>query len=301
VNRERIRLWISFLIVSSVWGSTWIAIKIGLESIPPFLGAGVRFVISCALLGMIVKWRKLPIPFTADAKKTYLSMGILTFSAPFALVYWGQQFIPSALGSILFAAFPFWVALFSHFMLSNEKLNFYTLAGMVCGFLGVFIIFWRDVQVSDSRALLGMSAIMFSVVIQAISLIQVKKWGEKVDPIVMNFVGMLIGMVALLVLGWIVESSQPIVWTTASILSVLYLSVVGSVIAFIAYYWLLKRIDPVYLSLTSFVNPVVAVVLGAAVLGERLSASVFVGAVLVLMGILVANWRGLYAKVRRMG
>jgi drug/metabolite transporter (DMT)-like permease len=164
--------------------------------------------------------------------------------------------------------------------------------------VGVFIIFWKDVSVSDTRALLGMSAIMFSVVIQALSLIQVKQWGEAVDPIVMNFVGMLIGMVVLLVLGWIVESAQPIVWTTASILSVLYLSVVASVIAYIAYYWLLKRIDPVYLSLTSFINPVVAVVLGAAVLGERLAASVFVGAVLVLLGIVVANWQDLYAKVR---
>jgi len=249
---------------------------------------------------LIVKVRKLPIPFTADAKKVYLSMGILTFAAPFALVYWGQQFIPSALGSILFAAFPFWVALFSHFMLTNQKLNSYTLAGIVCGFVGVFVIFWKDVSVSDTRALLGMSAIMFSIMIQALSLIQVKQWGEAIDPIVMNFVGMLIGMVALLALGWIVESAQPIEWTTASILSVLYLSVVASVIAYIAYYWLLKRIDPVYLSLTSFINPVVAVVLGAAVLGERLAASVFVGAALVLLGIVVANWQGIYAKVRGM-
>ena len=300
MSKERIRVWVSLLIVSSVWGSSWLAIKIGLESVPPFLGAGIRFVISCALLGLIVKVRKLPIPFTADAKKVYLSMGILTFAAPFALVYWGQQFIPSALGSILFAAFPFWVALFSHFMLTNQKLNSYTLAGIVCGFVGVFVIFWKDVSVSDTRALLGMSAIMFSIMIQALSLIQVKQWGEAIDPIVMNFVGMLIGMVALLALGWIVESAQPIEWTTASILSVLYLSVVASVIAYIAYYWLLKRIDPVYLSLTSFINPVVAVVLGAAVLGERLAASVFVGAALVLLGIVVANWQGIYAKVRGM-
>jgi drug/metabolite transporter (DMT)-like permease len=298
VTGERVRIWIGFVIVSSVWGSTWLAIKIGLESVPPFLGAGLRFVIACALLWLIIRWRKLPIPFTSEARKVYLSMGLLTCTAPFALVYWGQQFIPSALGSILFAAFPFWVAFFSHFMLANERLDRYGLAGIIVGFLGVVIIFWGDFQLSNSSAILGMSAILLSVVIQALSLVQVKKWGHSVDPIVMNFVGIAIGMVALLTLGWILEAGQPIVWNTASVLSILYLSIVGTVLAFVAYFWLLKRIDAVYLSLTAFINPIVAVVLGALVLGEKLATTVFIGAFLVLTGILLANWKGLYAKIR---
>jgi drug/metabolite transporter (DMT)-like permease len=299
MNGERIRIWLGFFVVSTVWGSTWLAIKIGLESVPPFLGAGLRFVIACALLWLIIRWRKLPIPFTSDAKKVYLSMGLLTCTAPFALVYWGQQFIPSALGSILFAAFPFWVAFFSHFMLTDERLDRYGLTGIIVGFLGVVIIFWGDFQLSDSRAILGMSAILLAVVVQALSLVQVKKWGHSVDPIVTNFVGMAIGMVALLSLGWVLESGQAIVWNTASVLSILYLSIVGTVLAFVTYFWLLKRIDAVYLSLTAFINPIVAVVLGALVLGERLGTTVFLGAFFVLSGILLANWKGLAAKLQR--
>jgi drug/metabolite transporter (DMT)-like permease len=298
MSGERFRLWVGFVIVSSVWGSTWVAIKIGLETVPPFLGAAARFVVACLLLGLILRWRRIAVLFTPDAKKVYLSMGLLTFAAPFALVYWGQQFIPSALGSILFAAFPFCVALVSHFMIAQQKFDRFTLAGMVVGFAGVFIIFWGDVHVSDSRALLGMSAIFLSVILQAISLVQVKKWGEAVDPYAMNFVGMLIGLVVLAALGGILEAQEPIEWSAASLLSVLYLAVVGSVLAFVSYYWLLKRIDPVYLSLTSFINPVVAVALGALVLGERMAATVFLGALLVFAGILLANWRTLYAKVR---
>lgn len=299
MNAEKIRVWLGFVVVSTVWGSSWLAIKIGLESVPPLLGAGFRFVVACALLWLIIRWRKLTIPFTSDAKKVYLSMGFLTCTAPFALVYWGQQFIPSALGSILFAAFPFWVAFFSHFMLANERLDRYGLGGIIVGFIGVVIIFWGDFQLSDSRAILGMSAILLAVVVQALSLVQVKKWGHSVDPIVTNFVGMAIGMAALLSLGWILEAGQPVVLNTVSVLSILYLSIMGTVLAFVAYFWLLKRIDAVYLSLTAFINPIVAVVLGALVLGEKLGTTVFLGAFFVLSGILLANWKGIYAKLQR--
>jgi drug/metabolite transporter (DMT)-like permease len=296
MNGERIRIWIALFIASTVWGSTWLAIKLGLQTVPPFLAIAVRFALASVLLWIVIRIRKLSIPRTQDAKKAYLSMALLTFTVPFALVYWGQQFIPSALGSILFAAFPFWVALFAHFM-TDEKLDSYKLTGIVCGFSGVVVVFGADFLMADSRALVGMGAIAFSVIIQALSLLQVKKWGEEVDPFVLNFVGMLIAMVALFVLWWLLESDRPVVWGREAVFSVLYLALVGSVVAFVAYYWLLKRIEAVYLSLTSFINPIVAVVLGAVVLTERLAPSVFVGAVLVFAGILIANWKHLYAKL----
>jgi putative membrane protein PagO len=296
MNGERIRIWFAIFIASTVWGSTWLAIKVGLQTVPPFLAIGVRFALASVLLWIIIRIRKLNIPRTKDAKKAYLSMAFLTFIIPFALVYWGQQFIPSALGSILFAAFPFWVALFAHFM-TDEKLDSYKITGIVCGFTGVVVVFGGDFLKADSRALVGMGAIAFSVVIQALSLLQVKKWGEDVDPFVLNFVGMLIAMVGLFALSWLLESNQPVVWGREAVLSVLYLALAGSVVAFVAYYWLLKRMEAVYLSLTSFINPIVAVVLGAVVLAERLAPSVFVGAVLVFAGILIANWKHLKVKL----
>jgi drug/metabolite transporter (DMT)-like permease len=299
MNGDRLRLWIGFVIVSTVWGSTWLAIKIGLETVPPFLSVAARFLVADLVLGGIILLRKERIPWTPNAWRVYLSMGVLTFTLPFALVYWGQQFIPSALGSILFATFPFCVAVVSRVMAPSERLDRYTMLGILFGFLGVLIIFWGDIQVSDSRALWGMGAILASVVMQAVSLVQVKEWGHDVSPVVMNFVGMMMGLVALFVLGLFVEGAQPVTWTLPAVLSVLYLAVIGSVLAFVAYYWLLKRIEPVYLSLTSFINPIVALVLGSVVLKETLRASVFTGALLVLAGILVANWRNISTRLRR--
>jgi drug/metabolite transporter (DMT)-like permease len=96
----------------------------------------------------------------------------------------------------------------------------------------------------------------------------------------------------------VVEAGRPVRWDLTAIGSILYLGVIGSVLTFVSYYWLLKRIDAVYLSLTSFVNPIVAVLLGALVLGEKLAPIVYAGSALVLLGILVANAKALYEKLR---
>jgi drug/metabolite transporter (DMT)-like permease len=298
MKADRIRVWLAFIIVSTVWGSTWLAIKIGLETIPPFFSVNVRLVIAELILGAVLVWRKERIPWTRNARRVYLSMGLLTFALPFALVYWGQQYISSSLACILWATFPFCVALVSWVWVPSVRLHRYTVLGIVLGFLGVLIIFGGDLQVSDPRALWGMVAILGSVGVQAISLVQVKVWGEDVSPVAMNFIGMLIGLVALFVLGVSVEGIPSVTWTFPAVLSILYLAAFGSVLAFLAYYWLLKRIDPVYLSMTSFINPIVGVVLGAVVLHEALRTSLVAGALLVLGGILLANWKSLAVRLR---
>ncbi len=299
MKANRLLVWLSFVIVSTVWGSTWLAIKVGLETIPPFFSSTLRFIVAEIILGAILLLRKERIPWTRSAWRVYWSMGMLTFAFPFALVYWGQQFIPSALGSILWATFPFCVAVVSRIWPPGGRLEKFTMLGILLGFLGVIMIFAGELNVTHPMAPWGMGAMLASVVLQAISLIQVKEWGEDVSPLAMNFIGMLMGLVALFVLGWLVEGVPSVDWTLPAVLSVLYLAVFGSVLAFLAYYWLLKRIDPVYLSLTSFINPVVGVVLGAAVLHEALGASIVAGALLVLGGILLANWRNLAARLQR--
>jgi drug/metabolite transporter (DMT)-like permease len=299
MHNERIRIWIGFIVVCTVWGSTWMVIKIGLQSIPPFFAAGIRFSVASLLLFLILRVRRLNIPMTPDAKKVYLALGVLSFGLPFALVYWGQQFIPSGLSSILFAAYPFWVAIFSHLMLPNEPLNVPKILGVVIGFAGLVVVFSGDIHWSDSRGLLGMSAVMLSTLLQAFTLVVIKKHGQHVSPFAMNFVGMLMGAAGLLGLGFLTESVKDIVWNSAAIGSILYLGIIGSVLTFVSYYWLLKRIEAVYLSLTSFINPIVAVILGAMVLHETMPPSVFLGASLVLVGILTANTKSLYEKFHR--
>lgn len=297
MHSERIRIWIGFVIVSFVWGSTWLAIKVGLQSVPPFLAAGLRFMLASMILYAIVRVKKLPIALNRDLFILYGSLALLSYSVPFALVYWGQQFIPTGLSSILFGVFPFWVALFSHYLLPAERLTILKVIGIVLGFSGVTVIFARDVDWLDPNGMAGMGAIILTTVLQAFSVVLVKKYGQPVSPFVMNFVGMSAGGVILLGLSLGAESQTGIRWDAAAVGSILYLAVIGSVLAFVTYHWLLKRIEAVYLSLVSFINPIVAVILGAVVLGEKLPPGVFVGAALVLIGVLVANARQIYVRL----
>ncbi len=294
---ERVRIWIGFVIVSWVWGSTWLAIKIGLHSVPPLIGAGIRFLIASVILFVIVRMRKIQIPISTDLRRLYIILILFSYAIPFGLVYWCQQFIPTGLSSILFGAYPLWVALISHFMLGNERLDFYKITGIVLGFVGVFIIFSKDVHWTDSSGFIGMAGILCTTLMQAFALVMIKKYAQPVNPFALNLVGMSVAGVLLFGAGLIFESFPSITWDTAAIGSILYLAIVGSVIAFVTYHWLLKRVEAVYLSLVSFINPIVAVILGAVVLDEALASGVYAGAVLVLVGILIANGRQLYAKV----
>ena len=295
---ERFRIWTAFAIVSFVWGSTWLAIKIGLGSMPPFLGAGIRFAIASLILLVIVRLRRTRVPLTAEARKVYLILGTISFGLCYALVYWGEQFISSGLSSLLFAAYPFFVALFSHFLLAGERLTPYKITGIVLGIAGLIVIFQGDLLLADSSAVPGMAAVLVSTVLQAYALVMTKKHGQAIDPFAMNLVGMTIGTIVLLTLGIVFERGRPVVLDGAAVGSLLYLAAVGSVLAFVTYYWLLKRIEAVYVSITSFINPIVAVILGAVVLGESLTPQAAAGAVLVLAGLLAANGKQVYAKVR---
>ncbi len=297
MKSERVKVWIGFVIVSWVWGSTWLAIKIGLGSVPPILGAGIRFMIAGAILFAIVRLRKLAIPVSAELRRLYVVLILLSYAIPYGVVYWCQQFIPSGLSSILFGAYPLWVALLSHIILANERLDGYKVTGIVLGFAGIIVIFSRDIHWADSNSFVGMLGILSTTLMQAFALVMIKKHGQPVSPFALNFVGMSVAGVLLFSAGLMFESLSSVVWDAAAIGSILYLSVVGSVIAFVTYHWLLKRVEAVYLSLVSFINPILAVILGAVVLKETLAAGVFLGAALVLCGILIANGRQLYAKV----
>jgi len=283
---------VGFILISIIWGSTWLVIKIGLESITPFYGIAIRFTIASVILFLIMRIRGDKFFLDQTSLLLYMNLAVLSFSIPFALVYWGEQYIASGLASVLFAAYPFVVAIGSHLFLSTEKLNIYKTAGIMLGFLGVLIIFWSDVN-SGTKNILGMAAILASTVMQGISLVIVKRVNHHISPTSLSLGGMVLGIVIMYPIALIFEDFSLLRFDTKGIGSILYLGTFGTVITFVVYYWLLKRVEVVYLSLVSFVTPVLAVILGALWLQETLSSHIYVGGGMVLFGILIANGKDL--------
>lgn len=280
---------LGLIAICIIWGTTWLAIKVGLESIPPFLAAGARFLLASAVLGIIIKVRKVRLPVEPEFIRLTLLLGFMAFGIPFALVYWGQQHIETGLSSILFASFPLWVAVFSHFRLETEQVSITKWIGTISGFIGILIIFWSDFAFQSKFVILGMGAILLSAFLQAFVTVSTKKHGKEYPAMAFTFVGMLIGGICMMILSLLVEDFSTVRIDQNAIFSTLYLSLFGSVITFVTYFWLLKRVEAVLLSMTAFVTPILAVITGAFVLSERLPAEIFAGSALVLSGILIAN------------
>ncbi len=298
---ERMRIGAGFAVISLIWGSTWLAIKVGLDSLPPFFGVAIRFTLAAAILYALMRFRGEKIPLDRNSIYIYLSVAFLSVSFPFALVYWGEQYIPSGLASVLFALNPFVVAIGSQVLLKNERMTASKLGGVSLGFLGLLVIFWADLRLGGSGA--GpMIAVLVSTVLQGISLVIVKKYGRSISPTSITLGGMIFGIVILYALAFAFEDISRVHLDLKGVGSILYLASFGSVVTFVTYYWLAQRVEAVYLSLVAFVTPVLAVLLGAVLLDESLSPHMFSGAALVLCGILVANGKEAVSAVhaRRM-
>jgi drug/metabolite transporter (DMT)-like permease len=269
-------------------------IRIGLEWIPPFLSSGIRFIVASLLIFLIMKVKKIKLSADKTSWYLYLFITIFAYSLPFGLVYWGEQYIPSGLTSIIFGAYPFFAAIFSHFALADEKTGREKIIGMVLGLSGLAVIFSENLSLGYNINLLAISAIFLSSLVQAIVAVGIKKYGQNLHPLSMNLVPMFISGIILLIFGAAFEDTEKVVFNITSISSILFLAVFGSVIAFTSYFWLLKRTSVVILSMTSFITPVFAVIAGWLFIGEKLSGRHLAGSLLVLLGILFANLGGFF-------
>ncbi|MGE5352236.1 MAG: DMT family transporter [Acidobacteriota bacterium] len=303
MNAEKVKIILGYTMVCLIWGSTWMAIRIGLDSVSPILSAGFRFSLASAALYLYMKYKGVKIQTDRRSIALYIILGVFSFVIPFGLSYWGQNYIPSWLAAILFAVMPFFVLIFSRMAIPQDKIQSDKIAAMIMGFLGIIIIFSKNLSWDSGFSFWGMVAILLGAVLQAAIAVMVKKYGEHLHPLSMNFIPILICGVSLTAAGLIFEDVSAIKLDSKALISIAYLAIFGTILTFTTYYWLLKRINIILLSLTSFVTPIVAMVLGAVFMGEILTSRDLLGSSLVLIAILFANFKGLknYFMVQRAG
>ena len=282
-----------WLLLGFIWGSTWLFIKLGLEDLPPFLFAGLRFVIASLFLWVILWVRRVRLPRIRRDWLVMVGTGLLTFGLDYGLVYWGENHIPAGLTSILFSTMPLFVLLLAHFFLRNERISRWSLGGVLVGLAGVTLIFSKQLQFSDPLVFWGSLAVLGAALAAAISSILVRRFAQHLDPMILTTIQMTAGCIPLVALGLSLEGS-PIHfhWTAMAWTSLLYMAVIGSALAFVLLYWLLKQIGPVRTGLIIPFTTVVAVLLGVIVLGEAFTWRTGVGGALVLGGLSLATRKG---------
>ena len=275
-----------WLLLCGIWGSTWLFIKIGLEDLPPISFAGIRFVISCAILFVLIRARNISLPSQSRDWLLLLITGVMSFSLNYGLVFWGEQYISSGLAAVLQATLPAFGLVIAHLHLPGERMTWVKSAGVVLGIVGVAVVFSNQLAIAGQKALAGCIALVLSAFFAAYSNVLVKAYGKNLEPAILAAGQMFFGLIPLMLVGFLLEGN-PLAfrWTSKALVSMFYLAVVGSVIAFLLYYWLVHNMDVTKSMLIALVTPVVAVVLGMVVLGEELSWRTIVGGLMIMAGI----------------
>ncbi|HEY6806293.1 MAG TPA: EamA family transporter [Pyrinomonadaceae bacterium] len=275
-----------WLILCCIWGSTWLFIKLGLEDLPPLTFAGIRFVIACTILLILIRIRGLQLPRSSSDIKLLALTGVFSFTINYGTIFWGEQYISSGLAAVLQATIPAFGFVIAHFYLPGERMTWAKLFGAALGVIGVSVVFSNQLEIAGGRALAGSVAVVFGSAIVAYSNVLVKARGKHLDPAILAAGQMFFGLIPLLAIG-IPREGNPFRfhWTGMAVLSLFYLAIVGSVIAFLLYYWLVHNMDVTKSMLIALVTPVVAVILGMIVLHEKLHWRTIAGGALIMMGI----------------
>jgi len=275
-----------WLILCGIWGSTWLFIKLGLADLPPITFAGVRFVIACSILFFLIRVRRIPLPRARADWILLAGSGILSFGLNYGLVFWGEQYITSGLAALLQATLPAFGLVFAHLHLPSERLTWKKIGGVVLGVCGVGVVFSNQLVVSGRQALAGCVALVLSAMFAAYSNVLVKAFGKHLNPAVLSAGQMLFGLLLLLSVGIPLEGNPlRFHWTPIAVIAMFYLAIVGSVIAFLLYYWLVLNMDVTKSMLIALVTPVVAVILGMIVLGEEFGWRTLAGGAMIMLGI----------------
>ncbi len=277
-----------FILLCLIWGSTWMAIKLGLSDAPPLYAAGIRFVLAVSILYAIVFSKKYRLPNTLCGFLKLGYPGLYMFGASYALIYFAEQHISSALTSVLFAAYPLMIAFLSIWVLSHEKIRPAGWLGLALGFVGIVVISYDSLQTSPD-IFLGTILALAGTLAAAWGLVIHKRKFSGENVFVSTSVQMTIGGVPLILAALIFERWSDFVISPTSVGSIIYLALLGTVVAFVGYYWLLQRITAVQASLIAFLTPLVAIFIGVVFFSESLTVLIGFGTVMILSGILLVS------------
>ncbi len=286
------KAYIAFALVSFFWGTTYLAIRIGVHSMPPFWMAGIRQLVAglimvgyCVAKGQTLpKWNqfgRLIIP------------GILMIAIGNGLVTWSEQYVNSGLTAILCAMNPVWVVVLSVALIRKEPIAKNVILGILLGFVGVLVIFMKDlITISDVRYVSGVIGIIIANLGWAAGTLYVSKYRSYVSAIQSAGWQMLIAGAIMVAISFMFESPLTTKYTVQGLVALIYLIVFGSIVAFGAFLYMLKELPAAQSSAYSYINTVVAVALGWLLLGEGITANMVIGVCIAICGVYLVNQKG---------
>jgi drug/metabolite transporter (DMT)-like permease len=286
---SRLAVLTAFAIVYVVWGSTYVAIRFAIETLPSFLMAATRFLIAGAVL---YAWSRFvggaARPTSAQWRATTV-VGVLLLVAGNGLVVWAEHRVPSGIAALLVGAVPCFMVLFDWLRSGGKRPRPRVVAGLLLGLVGLVWLVGPDAVLGGGRVdLLGAAALVLASASWAAGSIFSRQAPMPPSPFLSTAMQMLTGGAVLLAVGVLFGEPwafEPAAVSARSLLGWLYLIVFGSIVGFSAYVWLLRASTPAAVSTYAYVNPVVAVLLGWLLAGEELTVRMLVAATVIVSGV----------------
>ena len=286
---QRPRVLLCLAIVYLVWGSSYLATRIGVTHLPPLLFGGIRFVVAGLLLLAFSFWRGLSLRALLAPWRPILILGLLGVTFVNGLQVWALQTLSSQSGALLNASCAFWIVAFGLFGRRAHRPGARVLSGVVIGFAGTALLVWPQ-QAGGATPVLPQLAVLAACVFWAIATIYLRNVPLPLDVVSLTGAQMLTGGSVMVAGGWVLGEAGR--WHTSlpGLASLAWLTLFSGCLAYTAYAWLARNVAPAVVGTYGYVNPLIATLLGYLVLGERLTVLQGVGSGVILVGVLLINW-----------
>ena len=289
-NRAAYLAWLS---VCVIWGTTYLAIRVALETIPPALVGAFRYLAAGGALALILRVRGVHLPSVVHWKGLVL-LGLLMIGLGNGGVIWAEQWVPSGMAAVVIATSPFWM-IGIEAALGGERVTSHGILGLALGFLGILLLVWPELTAGGDlgrQFMLGLIALQIAEVGWALGSSYSKRHAREENALGASALQMIFGGLIMLAAALVRGEFAVLTFTWRTLAAELYLIVFGSLIGYSAYVYALKHLPVSTVSLYAYVNPVIAVILGTLLLGEPFGWRVVAASAAVLGGIAVVRFRG---------
>lgn len=288
--RRKQLAYLAWVVVCVVWGTTYLAIHVALETVPVALLAGLRWLAAGALLAALLPLTGQTLPPLRNWPPIAV-IGFLMAVVGNGGVVWAQQYVASGLAAVVVAMVPFWSVIVEALLAGGERVTRRTVLGLVLGFLGIVVLLWPALTIGGSGSMFvwGVIGLQIACAGWALGTSYLKRNPTHGSPMGSLAVQMLLSGVMLMAIATATGEWASLHFTMRSLGAMVYLVVFGSLVGYTAYLYALKNLPVSTVSLYAYVNPVIAVLLGSLVLNEPFSARIAVASLLVFLGIAVVK------------
>jgi drug/metabolite transporter (DMT)-like permease len=287
----------AFVSVIVIWSTTPLAIKWSALGVGFSFAVFARMAIGTLLCALLLVLLGLRLPLHRKARLVYAISGISMFGA-MALTYWSAQYVSSGMISVLFGLSPLVTSLGAMLWLKEEEITRSKIAGMLLGALGLLLVFRGGLGLGAGAAA-GLAALVAAVVLQSLGLVWIKRVGDDSSPLAMTLGSLMVALPLFFASWWLADGHLPTALPGHALGATVYLGVVGSVLGFALYYYLIKHMEAGSIALITLITPVLALLLGHGLNNEAVLPQVWLGTAAIVLGLCLHRWGAHWLAVAR--